>query len=95
MLRILHCLDNRLADGDKVVSLTHRPRSTPQKHYFSTSGIHIGKKMFGLGVRGILLCVCVSVRVRACECWPPCREYRGYIIKYFVNCCEKEGIIYS
>jgi hypothetical protein len=25
------------------------------------------------------------------------REYRGYIIKYFVNCCEKEGtsIIYS
>jgi hypothetical protein len=23
-----------------------------------------------------------------------CREYRGYIIKYFVNCCEKEGIIY-
>jgi hypothetical protein len=32
--------------------------------------------------------------------WPnimaeTCREYRGYIIKYFVNCCEKEGIIYS
>jgi hypothetical protein len=24
-----------------------------------------------------------------------CHEYRGYIIKYFVNCCEKEGIIYS
>jgi hypothetical protein len=24
-----------------------------------------------------------------------CREYRGYIIKYFVNCCGKEGIIYS
>jgi hypothetical protein len=24
-----------------------------------------------------------------------CREYSGYIIKYFVNCCEKEGIIYS
>jgi hypothetical protein len=24
-----------------------------------------------------------------------CREYRGYIIKYFVNCCEKEGVIYS
>jgi hypothetical protein len=22
-----------------------------------------------------------------------CREYRGYIIKYFVNCCKKEGII--
>jgi hypothetical protein len=24
-----------------------------------------------------------------------CCEDRGYIIKYFVNCCEKEGIIYS
>jgi hypothetical protein len=22
-----------------------------------------------------------------------CREYRGYIIKYFVNYCETEGII--
>jgi hypothetical protein len=21
------------------------------------------------------------------------REYKGHIIKYFVNCCEKEGII--
>jgi hypothetical protein len=27
MLRIPHCLDNRLTDGGKVVSLTHRPRS--------------------------------------------------------------------
>jgi hypothetical protein len=30
--------------------------------------------------------------------WPniraeTCRDYRGYIIKYFVNCCGKEGII--
>jgi hypothetical protein len=30
--------------------------------------------------------------------WPniraeTCREYRRYIIKYFVNCCETEGII--
>jgi hypothetical protein len=30
--------------------------------------------------------------------WPniraeTCREYRSYLIKYFVNCCEKEGII--
>jgi hypothetical protein len=35
MLRIAHCLDNRLTDGGKVVSLTHQPRSTLQKHYFS------------------------------------------------------------
>jgi hypothetical protein len=34
MLRIPHCLDNRLIDGGKVISLTHRPLSTPQKHYF-------------------------------------------------------------
>jgi hypothetical protein len=35
MLTIPHYLDNRLTDGDKVVSSTHRPRSTPQIHYFS------------------------------------------------------------
>jgi hypothetical protein len=37
MLRILHCLDNRLTDGGKFVSVTDRPRSTPRKHYFSVS----------------------------------------------------------
>jgi hypothetical protein len=40
MLRITHCLDNRLIDGGKVVSTTHRPRSTPQKRYFSASDTH-------------------------------------------------------
>jgi hypothetical protein len=40
MLRIPHCLDSRLTDGGKVVSLTHRPRSTLQKHYYSVSGTH-------------------------------------------------------
>jgi hypothetical protein len=40
MLRIPHCLDNRLTDGGKFVSSTHRPRSTPQKHYFSVSGTY-------------------------------------------------------
>jgi hypothetical protein len=39
MLRIPHCLDNRLTDGDKVVSPTQPPRSTLQKHYF-VSGTH-------------------------------------------------------
>jgi hypothetical protein len=34
MLRIQHCLDNRLTDGDKFDSLTLRPRSAPQNHYF-------------------------------------------------------------
>jgi hypothetical protein len=32
-------LGNRLTDGGKVFSLTHRPCSTPQKH-FSASSIH-------------------------------------------------------
>jgi hypothetical protein len=40
MLRITHCLDNRLADGGKVGSITHWPRSTTKKHYFSASGTH-------------------------------------------------------
>jgi hypothetical protein len=40
MLRIPHLLDNRHKDGGKVVSPTHRPRSTPQEHYFSASGTH-------------------------------------------------------
>jgi hypothetical protein len=33
-LRIPHCVDNRLRHGGKVVSPTHRPRFTSQKHYF-------------------------------------------------------------
>jgi hypothetical protein len=36
--------------------------------------------------------------IRSLFIWPnirteTCREYKGHIIKYFVNCCEKEGII--
>jgi hypothetical protein len=34
MLKIPHCLYNRLKDGGKVVSLTLCQRSAPQKHYF-------------------------------------------------------------
>jgi hypothetical protein len=40
MLRIQHCVDNRLTDGGEVVTLMHRKRSTPQKH-FSASGTHL------------------------------------------------------
>jgi hypothetical protein len=32
--RIPHCLHNWFTDGGEVVSLTHRPHFTPQKHYF-------------------------------------------------------------
>jgi hypothetical protein len=42
MLWIPHCLDSRLTDGGKVVSLTHPPQLTPQKHnYFYVSGTHV------------------------------------------------------
>jgi hypothetical protein len=34
ILRILHCLDNRLTDGGKVVSLTCRPRLTLRKIFW-------------------------------------------------------------
>jgi hypothetical protein len=40
MLSTSHCTDNRLTDSGKVVSPTHRPHFTPQKHYFSTSSTH-------------------------------------------------------
>jgi hypothetical protein len=41
MFRILHCLGNRLTDGGKVVSPTHRPHSALQKLYFSASGTNL------------------------------------------------------
>jgi hypothetical protein len=34
------CLDDRLTDGGEVVSLTHRPHSTPET-VFSASGFHV------------------------------------------------------
>jgi hypothetical protein len=50
MLRIPHYLDNRLTDGGKVVSPTHRPRFTPQKHYyFSVSVNHLLEAELNLG----------------------------------------------
>jgi hypothetical protein len=45
ILRIPHCLDSRLTDGGKVVSPTHRPRSTPPKQYFSTSNTHFCQRL--------------------------------------------------
>jgi hypothetical protein len=45
MLRIPHCLDNRLTDDSKVVSPTHRPHSTPQKYYLSVSDTHFFQRL--------------------------------------------------
>jgi hypothetical protein len=39
MLRIPHCLDNRLTDGGEAVSPTHRPHSTPQKQLSKPQGL--------------------------------------------------------
>jgi hypothetical protein len=40
MSRVPQCLDNLLTYVGLVVSLTHWPRSTPQKRCFTASGIH-------------------------------------------------------
>jgi hypothetical protein len=45
MLGIPHCLDSRLTDGGEVVSLTHRPRFTPQKHSLSASDVHLCQRL--------------------------------------------------
>jgi hypothetical protein len=46
MLKIPHCLDNRLTDGGKVVSPTHPPHFTPQKnYYFNVCGTHFCWKL--------------------------------------------------
>jgi hypothetical protein len=53
MLRIPHCLDNRLTDGGKVVSPTHPPHVTPQKHYYLyVSDTHSGLEIRDYGHRG-------------------------------------------
>jgi hypothetical protein len=44
-MRIKHWLYSRLIDGGKVVIPTHRPRSTPHKHYFSASGVHLCQRL--------------------------------------------------
>jgi hypothetical protein len=46
MLRIPHCLDNRLTDGGKIVSPTHPSHFIPQyNYYFSVSAIHFCKRL--------------------------------------------------
>jgi hypothetical protein len=37
--------DDRLTDGGKVESPTHRPHFTPQKHYLSASGTHFCQRL--------------------------------------------------
>jgi hypothetical protein len=39
-LRLPQCLDSLQTDAGKILSPTHRPSSTTQKHYFSASGTH-------------------------------------------------------
>jgi hypothetical protein len=71
MLRIPRCLDNRIADGGKVVSITHRPRSTPQKQekleYNGTvRHLFIGfKKSYDSGRREVLYNILIEFGVPA------------------------------
>jgi hypothetical protein len=54
MLRIPHCLDNRLIDGDKFVRPKHRQHFTPQKHFFNVSGTHLHIYVYTIqGIQGI------------------------------------------
>jgi hypothetical protein len=48
MLRISYCINSLLTSGGKVVCLTHRPRSTTQKH-FSASGTHFWPSLWSSG----------------------------------------------
>jgi hypothetical protein len=46
MLRMPHCIDNRQAEGGKVVSPTHRQHFTLQKHcFFFVSGTHFSQRL--------------------------------------------------
>jgi hypothetical protein len=48
MLKIPHCLDNRLRDCAKVVNPTHQQNFTPNKHYyFCVSGTHFAHNFVG------------------------------------------------
>jgi hypothetical protein len=40
VIRISYYVDSRFTDGPEVVSPTHRPRSTPHKHFFFAFGSH-------------------------------------------------------
>jgi hypothetical protein len=40
MLKVPHSLVNRFIDGSEDVNLTHRPWSTPQKHFY-VSGTYL------------------------------------------------------
>jgi hypothetical protein len=60
MLRIPHCLDNRLTDDGKVVSPTHPPHFTPQEHYISSSGCPFGMPLSILNIlwnAQIMMCI--------------------------------------
>jgi hypothetical protein len=64
MLRIPHCVDNRFTDGGKVVSPTHRPHFTPQKHYyFYVSASKATTGLEPVGYRGELLSSLLQVNV--------------------------------
>jgi hypothetical protein len=41
MSRIAHFLDNRLTDGDEIVTLTRLSRFTPKKHFLVLTSVKV------------------------------------------------------
>jgi hypothetical protein len=74
MLRITHCLDNRLTDGCKVVGPTHRPHSTPSLSIHPSIHLSIYLSIHPpvyLSIHlsiypSICLSICLSVRLSVC-----------------------------
>jgi hypothetical protein len=85
MLRIQHCLDSRLPDGGEVLSLTHRPLSTSQKHICSSfSGTH-----FCCWIMQCKYVPCVSFHTEVCLCVRSGGKAPRVLIS--VVCCKNAG----
>jgi hypothetical protein len=69
MLRIPHCLDNRLIDGRKVVSLTHPPHFTPQKHYYFNANNNnvLFRQVLKINMRGTLQPSSNNIMINTCQ----------------------------
>jgi hypothetical protein len=84
MLRIPHCLDNRLSDGGKAVSPTHRPHFTPHKHYyFYVSSINFN--FIWIWVSPKISRYHISFPTKETLLWNPKfhhRHYKSYFLSY-------------
>jgi hypothetical protein len=70
MLRIPHCLDSRLTDGGKFVSLTHVLRSTPQDLVRLEGLGKLKQFSYRIGCRNRALPACITVPRSQLYCVP-------------------------